>query len=33
MGFIGHNTALFLRERGVDVIVFDNLKRATNFCP
>jgi len=30
-GFIGHNTALFLRDRGVDVTVFDNLKRATNF--
>jgi UDP-glucose 4-epimerase len=31
-GFIGHNTALFLRDRGVDVRVFDNLKRATDFA-
>jgi UDP-glucose 4-epimerase len=31
-GFIGHNTALFLRDRGVDVTVFDNLKRATDFA-
>ncbi|MBS7634210.1 NAD-dependent epimerase/dehydratase family protein [Candidatus Bathyarchaeota archaeon] len=28
-GFIGHNTAIFLKHLGYEVLVFDNLERAT----
>lgn len=31
-GFIGHNTAIFLKDCGFDVLVFDNFKRATDFA-
>jgi len=27
-GFIGHNVAMYLKERGYDVLVYDNLERA-----
>ncbi|MEM2293940.1 MAG: GDP-mannose 4,6-dehydratase [Candidatus Bathyarchaeia archaeon] len=30
-GFIGHNVAIFLRDFGFDVAVFDNLKRSAEF--
>jgi len=28
-GFIGHNVAMFLRDFGFDVVVFDSLKRSS----
>jgi UDP-glucose 4-epimerase len=31
-GFIGHNAAMFLKERGYEVFVLDNLKRAADFA-
>ncbi|MCX8182293.1 MAG: NAD-dependent epimerase/dehydratase family protein [Candidatus Methanomethyliaceae archaeon] len=31
-GFIGHNTALFLRGHGYEVVAFDNLERATGLA-
>jgi len=31
-GFIGHNTAIFLKHRGYDVIAFDNLKRSASLA-
>lgn len=31
-GFIGHNTAIYLKSYGYDVIVFDNLRRASSFA-
>ncbi|MBC7130043.1 NAD-dependent epimerase/dehydratase family protein [Candidatus Bathyarchaeota archaeon] len=31
-GFIGHNTAIFLKNHGYEVAAFDNLKRATKFA-
>ena len=31
-GFIGHNVAMFLKERGYEVFVLDNLKRAADFA-
>ncbi|MEM2093581.1 MAG: GDP-mannose 4,6-dehydratase [Candidatus Bathyarchaeia archaeon] len=31
-GFIGHNTAVYLKNQGYGVAAFDNLKRATGFA-
>lgn len=31
-GFIGHNTAIYLKNYGYDVLVLDNLKRSTDFA-
>lgn len=31
-GFIGHNTAIYLRERGVEVVVLDSLERSTEYA-
>jgi len=31
-GFIGHNVALFLKEHGYDVLVLDNLRRASDLA-
>lgn len=31
-GFIGHNTAIFLKNQGYEVAAFDNLKRAAGFA-
>ncbi|MEM1607684.1 MAG: NAD-dependent epimerase/dehydratase family protein [Ignisphaera sp.] len=31
-GFVGHNLALYLAERGFDVVVLDSLERSTSFA-
>ncbi|MEM2768208.1 MAG: SDR family NAD(P)-dependent oxidoreductase [Candidatus Bathyarchaeia archaeon] len=31
-GFIGHNTAVYLKKQGYEVVALDNLKRATQFA-